>query len=230
MRDPSPKRITTFFISIIRLHLAILPLFLSFNNENIKNMKPIFLILLYCTFVGLCFGADQVEGENLAVNGGSFDSGIEGWSATRRDTIDGELKTVPAPEFISYVEDDGVGTPKGCLKVTLADVSDDCTAWTSGAIMKLTNPVPEDTKVKISFYAKGLQGAVGLVVARSGGGGFTDAVELTDQWQQYDLFFSSKFETPYLVFSLRDRVRDRGHIENGEFLLDQVSVQVVTAP
>ena len=171
-------------------------------------------MMMLCLATGLCVTANTALGaENLVVNG-TFDSGIEGWRAWS-DNAD-------ALPSISFVADDGVGDKKGCLKVSFDKSAGDMVPWTLGAIMNFSQQQPPNFKVKISFSAKSLKGSRKLLISRPSGGGATEAVEMTDKWQQFEVQFSSKFETPFLAFAIIDP--SSGKVDKGEFLLDNVSI------
>jgi hypothetical protein len=171
-------------------------------------------MMALCLLTGVCAVANTASGAENLVTNGNFDKGTEGWRGFKKDAN--------VPEFISLEANDGVGDTKGCLKVSFANVDDTCAPWVTGALLTLKESVPSNCKMKISFSAKSLKGSRNLVVHRNAGGGSTEIAKMSDQWQQFDLFLTSKHETPFILFSIVGE--QGGSVEKGEFLLDNVSV------
>ena len=186
-------------------------------------MQKTVWLLLSWILAGVCVAADLAEDGNLLVNG-NFTADIQGWQGDKTAARDGKLATTPAPEFVSFVADDGVGEAKGCLNVSIRNVDSNCTLWTSGAYMKFKKSLAAGTKIRISFDAKSLKGSRRVVFSRPCGGGGTDTVLISAEWQPYELFFTPRFDTPGLYFGIVDHYSPKGYLERGELLLDNVSV------
>ncbi len=182
--------------------------------RKLSATKFLSSMMALCLLTGVCAVANTASGAENLVTNGNFDKGTEGWLGVKQHT--------PGPEFISLEANDGVGDTKGCLKVSFASVDDTCVPWMTGALLTLKESVPPNCKMKISFSAKSLKGSRNLVVHRSSGGGSTAIAKLSDQWQEFELFLTSKHETPIILFSIVGE--QGGAVEKGEFLLDNVSV------
>jgi len=171
--------------------------------------------------------ATDPRGKNLAKNG-SFDRGTDGWIALKTVVRENGKRTlVPAP-FLSHVADDGVGDRSGCLKVNTRDIGPDGAPWESGAIAHTEGMIPKNSTVRVMFYGKSISGSRRLAVRRHAGGGGT-ATTLSGEWERYELTFKpGPWETNSLVFSLiNPRAGREGQLEAGEFLLDEVTVDLV---
>ena len=182
--------------------------------KTLSASKFLSSMMALCLLTGVCAVANTASGAENLVPTGNFDKGTDGWLGVKQHT--------PGPEFISLEANDGVGDTKGCLKVSFANVDDTCVPWMTGALLTLKESVPQNCKMKISFSAKSLKGSRNLVVHRSSGGGSTAIAKLSDQWQEFELFLTSKHETPIILFSIVGE--QGGAVEKGKFLLDNVSV------
>lgn len=186
--------------------------------------KTLSCLALFCLVISTVAWAAG-DGENLVPNG-TFDSDIKGvWKGVLEVEKTDDSADVPE---ITFVEDDGVGDSKGCMKVALRKFDGkDVAPWTAGARVILKDTIPENTPAKVTFSAKSLDGSWKLLVIRPGGGSKGEAVELSQEWQQFEVtFFSELYGTPVLMFTLIPPTGPASHVENGEFLLDDVSVTV----
>lgn len=183
--------------------------------------KRIFLLIGGILF---CFAH---AGENLVKNS-DFENGIDDWYGMK---LSSEDKPTKDNSILLWEKNDTFENSKGCLRVNLNKISssEKWLSHNSGAVCKFNNSVPKDTIVKISFYAKSISGSKFLNVNRKWGGEHK-TFEISDKWNKYEFETSFSYDTGEIVFNLVGKIlgeKDIVYIEKGEFLIDNVSVEII---
>ena len=126
-----------------------------------------------------------------------FEAGINDWSGTK--LVSGEV--TPAPDFISWETKD-VKTGKGSLriKIKLGD-NEGGSGWNTGVICMLQNEVPENSVLKVSFFAKKISGPDYISVCRTYGAGMTMLEFSGTDWKHYEVDLPITVSTQYIIFA-----------------------------
>jgi hypothetical protein len=175
------------------------------------------------------------HGPNHILNG-DFENDLAGWNAfdfvegddgkpANATTNDAVLKRVTPADG----EDMTADGSKGALRVTIEGFEGRNTTKADGAEADMMPPLDKGQVYRVAFDARSISGARNLKVTRKWGGGKTEkgGVELTSDWQRYELDVSLAYRSPSLMFSLTDRdLKPRGNQRLGEgvFLIDNVTV------
>ena len=170
---------------------------------------------------------DKPSPQNLLKNG-DFSGGIAGWSVSKLRHDDKETRPEKAPDMVAFNDTDGVGRPKGCLRVRLRNVGQGYCSWETGAVASFNRSALKGAELKVSFHARSVSGARRLSLRRLMGGGGMEPVTLSEQWQRYEGGWRLGYDTPFIVFALLPPEHVvKQYVQQGEFLLDNVSVEVI---
>ena len=171
---------------------------------------------------GLFLFVNFSSAENLVKNG-DFETGINDWSGTK--LVSGEV--TPAPDFISWETKDVKTGSKGSLriKIKLGD-NEGGSGWNTGVICTLQDIVPDNSVLKVSFFARKISGPDSIAVCRTYGSAGMTMVELSGtDWKHYEVDLPITVATQYIIFAPVD---GNCTTKDGEFLLDDVVVEVKT--
>ncbi len=103
---------------------------------------------------------------------------------------------------------------------------DNCIGFNTGVYGSSLETIPENTPIKVTFWAKSLSGSTNLLVSRLWGGGELKTVTLTKEWAKYEVTHTSKFSWNETIFATVAAAKS-ANVVDGEFLLDDVVYEVV---
>jgi hypothetical protein len=165
---------------------------------------------------------------NLATNG-NFDTDITPNTAFTEPP--GASAPVVSPEMALRSSDTWNGDG-GSLQVSVSD-PDGYRNYThnSGAAIFLSSVVPAGAWLEVAFLAKSLSGGSNVSVIKTWGGSTFGRARIEPTWQPYHVYTKLGQDTSAVFFNLVPQ--DNGYTqpcETGVFLLDEISVAVVSGP
>ncbi|MBI4025871.1 MAG: hypothetical protein HY360_12875 [Verrucomicrobia bacterium] len=178
------------------------------------------ILLVIC--VAALTRPEPAHAEN-AVSNGSFEADTAGWVGCFTTEATGQKKV---KTFVSWEAEEGAGNTRGCLRANLQFEDQPVSFHNSGMITTLVKEFPKDAILKIVFSAKWVSGSKFLNVTRAWGGGKCGVVEMTPSWEEYDVEIAMQVEGKDIVFCTVPNKNATNIGVDGEFLLDDVSVEI----
>ncbi len=129
------------------------------------------------------------------------------WRAQKPKIADGKIaEWEPAPEFLAWRQADSEqdGFNGEVLRVSLTGPFNKG-AWGqhAGAIWQLPRMAPKGQAFTVRFKARSLEGPPHLSVLRTWGGARPwNTLEMTTEWQDYEITLMPQFDTTEITFSL----------------------------
>jgi hypothetical protein len=205
-------------------------------------MKPSFFFHHSFSLVHLVFGARHGAGSKLFIGlfclpffvfsafgepiaQSDFEHDTADWFAwNTTESSDGTSDGV----LIEHVADEGADGSKGCLRIKIPEgVASENHPIRAGAALKIPSlPGSEEMPalVRIVLFARieGDDGAPFLRIGRAGGAGTSSQIELSSEWEIYEVEISSPFPLHTLLFTPTDKSGTK--ISESPVLIDQVTV------
>ena len=132
---------------------------------------------------------------------------------------------------MACVELDTASKSERALRVTMSDArlqEDQFWNLNTGASCRFTQTIPGGSELKVCFFAKSIAGRNFLRVSRPSGGFTSEAVEISNDWEKYEVTVSVTADTNSLMFALVPAApRPCPGVQRcaeGEFLLDHVEI------
>ncbi|MBI4024771.1 MAG: hypothetical protein HY360_07290 [Verrucomicrobia bacterium] len=192
-----------------------------------KNSFPLIIGMAALALV------DPARAEN-ALSNGTFESDTSGWAGYLATVVNGQQTVIHKPSFVSLEAHDTAGKSKGALRGNI-QVDDAAVAaghsvfHNTGVGATLPKEFPANSTLKITFSAKSLEGSRYLCVTRVGGGAKHIVVELAESWDKYEMELPVQVAGSQIVFCTVASKDASLTPVNGEFLLDDVSVEIQPA-
>jgi hypothetical protein len=178
---------------------------------------------------GFCFAIllSTYAADNAALNG-DFESDLSGWVGYLVVTVNNQPSVAQKDSLLMRETKDTANGSKGSLHGILQfEPSETVTSHNSGIVANLRRQCAANSVLKVGFHAKSLSGSKFLSATRMGGGGKWCVVELKPTWEKYAVEMPVQVAGQQILFCTVVSKEAHTLAANGEFLLDDVSVEII---